>query len=81
MSNDLPIKQARILEAVQGKGDVPILTIYRHAWAADAVPDIEQRTAQQFIGAHISKLNRRIRAQKLAVKPGRLKGTYYLAAL
>ena len=41
----------------------------------------EHRDAQQWISPYITKLNRRIAKERLAVKPGRLRGSYRLTSL
>ncbi len=80
---ELPEKLRKLYEFLQGKGDTPILDIYRHL--NDREPQraqiSEHRYAQQALGTHITRLNRRLREHKQAVRPGKLKGTYVLTSL
>lgn len=77
MSNSLPRRQQELYDLLAGKGDVPILDIYGHMGGpADHVGD--PRYAQQWLGSHVTRLNRRLAARGLRVCPGRLKGTYAL---
>ena len=57
--------------------DVTIPAIYGAVVAGDA---LDLRTAQQKLGPYITRLNRRLREHRKAVKPGRLKGTYALVS-
>lgn len=79
MSNDLPPRLKQLYALLPRDKDVPILDIYR-AMFPHGTP-AELRYAQQYMGTHITKLNRRLRRHKEVVKPGRLKGTYRLQAL
>lgn len=80
---ELPAKLQKLYDFMQGKGDTPILDIYRHL--NDREPEraqlSEYRYAQQALGTHITRLNRRLREHKQAVRPGRIKGTYVLLSL
>ena len=80
---ELPAKLQKLYDFMQGKGDTPILDIYRHL--NDREPEraqlSEHRYAQQALGTHITRLNRRLREHKQAVRPGRIKGTYVLTSL
>lgn len=75
---ELPPKLRALYDFLQGKGDVDILDIYRNVVDPQERP---LREAQQYLGPYITKLNRRLREFGLAVKPGRLKGTYALTPL
>ena len=72
---ELPPKLKELHDFLKGKGDVAILDIYRNVVSAEELP---QRAAQQYLGPYITKLNRRLREHKQAVRPGRIKGTYVL---
>lgn len=80
---ELPAKLQKLYDFMQGKGDTPILDIYRHVLDREptAAPRSEHRYAQQELGTHITRLNRRLREHKQVVRPGRIKGTYVLVAL
>lgn len=87
---DLPPKLKALHDSLLGEGDVPILDIYANvAGAADGrapdsvvtPPPRPLREAQQYLGAYITQLNRRLREHGQVVRPGRLKGTYHLTTL
>lgn len=75
---DLPPKLKQLHDFLAGKGDVDILEIYTTLFDQRETP---LRTAQQYLGPYITKLNRRLREHKKVVRPGRLKGTYCLCKL
>lgn len=75
---ELPPKLKELHDFLKGKGDVAILEIYRNVVSPRELP---QREAQQYLGPYITKLNRRLREHRQVVRPGRIKGTYVLAAL
>lgn len=58
--------------------DVAITAIFGVVIASEVPPS---REAQQQLGPYITRLNRRLREHRKAVKPGRLKGTYALVSL
>lgn len=77
MSTDLPRRQQELYDLLVGKGDVPILELYEKLQGpAEHAGDV--RYAQQWLGPNISRMNRRLAARKLQVKPGRMKSTYAL---
>lgn len=80
---ELPEKLRKLYDFLLGKGDTPILDIYRHVLDREptAAPRSKHRYAQQELGTHITRLNRRLREHKQAVRPGRIKGTYVLTSL
>lgn len=75
---ELPPKLGQLHDFLAGKGDVDILDIYASVIGTEEVP---LRSAQQYLGPYITKLNRRLREHKQVVRPGRMKGTYCLQAL
>ncbi len=75
---ELPPKLRKLHDFMQGKGDVDILEIYRDVVSGDVPP---LRDAQQQLGPYITRLNRRLREHRQAVRPGRIKGTYALTTL
>jgi hypothetical protein len=76
---ELPPKLGELYRLLDGKGDVDILEIYTSI--VDPREGKPLREAQQYLGPYITKLNRRLREHRKAVKPGRIKGTYCLCAL
>lgn len=58
--------------------DVTILGVYERFF--DHPPEVDRRRAQQHLGSYITKLNRRLKRRRLAVRPGRLKETYRLVS-
>lgn len=74
----LPVRQAALYALLVGKGDVPVLDLYR-AMGGPAERGGDVRYAQQYLGGYITKLNRRLQARKIRVIPGRLKNTYTLS--
>ncbi len=80
---ELPEKLRKLYDFLDGKGDTPILDIYRHVLdrEPEPAPLSEYRYAQQALGTHITRLNRRLREYRQAVRPGRIKGTYMLTTL
>lgn len=77
----LPEGQARLYArlALQAGGDVPIEELYTAVLGRDE-PDRPVRNKQQVLGSYITRLNRRLRASDIAVKPGRVKQTYRLVS-
>lgn len=75
---DLPPKLKALHNSLLGEGDVPILDIYENVAGPPPRP---LREAQQYLGAYITQLNRKLREHGQVVKPGRLKGTYVLTTL
>lgn len=69
----LPDRLNRLYVALKGKGDVSMDALCE---AIEA--NLENTPSQQWLGPYITRLNRRIAKQGLAVKPGALKGTYRL---
>jgi hypothetical protein len=77
MSNDLPPQLQRLYDELAGRGDVSIDVLFRAVFGATE----SERSKQQRLGPYITRLNRRLRASRRKVTPGRLKGTYVLAVL
>ena len=75
---DLPPKMSILYGALVGKGDVPVVSVHNTYFGE---PEADFRKAMQRLGPYVTKLNRRLKNQKKAVKPGRLKGTYCLITL
>jgi hypothetical protein len=75
-----PVSQMNLLAALWGNGDVPIPSLYG-AVLSTPTPNQEQRHLQQALGPYIIRLNRRLKKARLAVKPGRLKGTYCVSSI
>lgn len=75
---DLPAQQKTLFDALEGKGDVAIETLYT---ALGLPPTPERTRQQQSLGPYITRLNRRIARHRKAVKPGALKGTYALVTI
>lgn len=73
-----PIQQKKLFDFMWGKGDVPILDLYRHLYDKEPKkgPVSETRDAQQRLGPTITRLNRRLKPHRLKVVPGEMKGTY-----
>ena len=80
---ELPEKLRKLYDYLSDKGDTPILDIYRHVLDREPTPAplSAHRYAQQELGTHITRLNRRLREHQQAVQPGRVKGTYVLVSL
>lgn len=72
---ELPPKLHKLHAFLFEKGDVAIEDIYREVLSPQVPP---LREAQQQLGPYVTRLNRRLRAHKQAVRPGRIKGTYVL---
>jgi len=72
----LPPALSKLYSALVGRGDVPIDDLYRLMFERDPPKDAQQR-----LGSYIVKLNRRLVAKGLAVKPGQIKRTYRLHVL
>lgn len=78
MIDQLPAQQRTIFEALEGKGDVMVETLY----LALGLPAIEGRARQQqALGPYITRLNRRIAKHRKAVKAGALRGSYTLKSI
>lgn len=78
ISQSLPPKLALLYGALPHGQDVMIPALHGVLF-----PDSprDHRDAQQWLGPYLTKLNRRIAKHKLAVKPGRLRGSYRLVSL
>lgn len=72
----LPPYQARLYAALDGKGEVSIDKLYVAVIPGGTAEALRLR--QQCLGPFITRLNRRLKQQRKAVRPGRLKGTYAL---
>jgi hypothetical protein len=72
----LPAQQQRLYDALAGNGDVDIDVLFRTLFDREPPKDAQQR-----LGPYIVKLNRRLAAGNLVVRPGRLKRTYSLQQL
>jgi hypothetical protein len=79
MSSDvrLPPYLDGLYAAFQPGVDVPISELLSIMGFASRDP----RTDQQYVGAYLTKLNRRIRDRKQRIVPGDLKRTYRLVTL
>jgi hypothetical protein len=75
---ELPPKLAELHAFLTDRGDVEILAIYGRIIGGKPIP---LRSAQQYLGPYITKLNRRLREHRQIVRPGRIKGTYCLVGL
>lgn len=73
-----PVSQRNLFAALWMQGDVPIPVLVK-AVERTTVDDL--RHQQQVLGPYITRLNRRLKKARLAVRPGRMKGTYCVAAL
>jgi len=61
---------------------VHVEQLHNAVYGRDAAPEIETvRHLQQRLGSYVTKLNRRLKGHKLAVKPGDRKYTYVLTKL
>lgn len=72
----LPAQQQKLFDALATGGDVAIEDLYRLLLEREPPKDAQQR-----LGPYIVKLNRRLAAQNLVVRPGRIKRTYSLQQL
>ena len=72
---DLPAQLQKLYNALFGQGDVP----FQHLF--DLLGLMEGRNPQQALGPYIVRLNRRLKAHKMRVVPGRLKKTYRLVVM
>ena len=73
---NLPPAQQRLFDALKGQGDVKIDVIFAAVYPD--WPEAEPRYKQQRLGPVITRLNRRIAKDRMAVKPGDIKSTYRL---
>ena len=76
MPIELPRQQAAIYGVLYNAGDVAISDIL-NALGIDAA---NTTFDQQFLGSYITRLNRRLKAHKQRVVPGRMKRTYRLVS-
>ena len=77
MTNELtlPRREQDLYDLLAGKGDVPIAAIYQ---AMGGPEDRDPRYHQQYLGIHVTRLNRRLKNMRMKVKPGEARGTYTL---
>lgn len=73
-----PVAQRNLFDALWMKGDVPIPVLIK---AVDRATGDDLRHQQQVLGPYITRLNRRLKKARLAVRPGRMKGTYCVSTL
>lgn len=79
MTSDVfPAKIQVIFDALEGKGDVHVLNLYKTLTEKESN---DQVYAQQFLGSYFTRLNRRLKQSGRRVSPGALKGTYRLIAI
>ena len=78
MPLDLPPKLELLHAALDGHGEVDILSLHAYVIGGRTPP---RRTAQQHLGPYVTDLNRRLKGHRKIVQPGRLKGTYALISL
>lgn len=71
---DLPPQDAKLYGALVCGAEVAISDLI----AALGVRSRDPRTDQQLVGSYLTKLNRRIKARKQRIVPGRVKRTYVL---
>jgi hypothetical protein len=76
---DLPPRQLELYHALAGKGEVKVETLYALLFGRPG--DMPVREMQQHLGSPITRLNRRLKAAKLVVRPGRLKYAYELVKI
>lgn len=74
---DLPPYLMKLYDALNQKGDVPIVALAEVA----GLKAEEVRNAQQFLGSYFTRMNRRLAKHKMKVVPGRTKQTYRLIVL
>ena len=72
MSNDLPIREAQILERLEQGGDVAIGDLL----STIGVEPRDPKRDQSYIGVYITFLNRRLGGRRIV--PGEIKRTYRL---
>ena len=58
---------------------VPVADLHKAVYGETEIEDV--RHMQQRLGSYVTKLNRRLKGHKLAVKPGDRKYTYALTSL
>ena len=75
----LPEKQRAIFDALKGAGDVSVDILYEAISGPERY--VEHRDRQQWIGSYLTRINRRLRAHGLRVKPGERKRTYRLSVV
>jgi hypothetical protein len=73
MTIELPKRCQQLYDALAGEGDVPFAVLCE---AIDA--NLGPTASQQWLGPYVTRLNRRLKAHGLTVKPGAIKGTYRL---
>jgi len=74
----LSATQQRLFLALFEKGDVGITELYKAAIGLLDMDHAEVRQQQQLLGAHITKMNRRLKRYRLKAGPGATKRTYAL---
>ena len=75
---NLPPRSKALYDALRAKKEVPIDDLYV---VVSNVESLDPRYRQQFVGAALSKLNRRIKAAGLRAVPGTKKRTYTIVPL
>lgn len=70
----LPARTQQLYDLLFGRGDVPVADIY----AAMGGPADAAYTKAQWLGPYVTRLNRRLKAEGMRVKPGKMKGAYCL---
>ena len=93
MSNEdlkLPASLQKLFDALRpvdpGNGgpvvrEKSVLDLHEAVYGPLATAQTETRHQQQRLGSYVTKLNRRLKGHKLAVKPGDRKYTYVLTKL
>lgn len=74
----LPAQQQVLFDLLRNAGDVSIDKLFE---AIDGSSEYEGVARQQWLGSYITRMNRRLRAHRLAVRPGALKRTYRLTVV
>ncbi len=78
----LPRQQQVVYDLLARSGDVSVVDLYLAVGGdperADEHDDKSRSWAQSRVIQHIGRLNRRLKAHGLQVKPGRIKRTYCL---
>jgi hypothetical protein len=82
----LPASLQKLYDALEGDstfetGYLPVDVAGLHAAVYGETEIEDVRHQQQRLGTYVTKLNRRLRGHKLAVKPGDRKYTYVLTSL
>lgn len=74
----LPKQLARLYAMLESGDEVAISTLHE---GLDLNEPRDPRHAQQVVGTYVIRLNRRLKAAKQRVEPGRVKQTYALVSV